>query len=156
MSRAARPRRWTSTGLRHDEEWLLNHMIDPVAIAPGVRTVDRIAAPRTSMGRFGAQAVVAYLRRSHAGIAPPPMDASIRLAAMTYASTCVVCHRISGEGGTVGPDLTSVGKRRDAASIREVIEDASAVFGESSMPSFRDKLTPAQIEALADYLASRK
>ena len=125
-----------STGLRRDEEWLLNHMIDPVAIAPGVRT-EQDRAPRSAMGRFGAQAVVAYLRRSHAGIAPPPLEPSIRLAAMTYASTCVVCHRISGEGGTVGPDLTVIGKRRDAAGIREVIEDASMVYGESSMPSLQ-------------------
>ena len=96
-------------------------MIDPVAIAPGCAT-EQDRAPRSAMGR-GAQAVVAYLRRSHAGIQPPPLEPSIRLAAMTYASTCVVCHRISGEGGTVGPDLTEIGKRRDAAGIREVIED---------------------------------
>jgi mono/diheme cytochrome c family protein len=75
---------------------------------------------------------------------------------MTYASTCVVCHRISGDGGTFGPDLTSVGERRDAAGIRAVIEDAKAVLGESSMPRFRDKLTPAQIDALVSYLANRR
>jgi ubiquinol-cytochrome c reductase cytochrome b subunit len=144
-----------TTGLRRDEEWLLNHMIDPVAIAPGVRTADD-KAPRTAMGRFGAQAVVAYLRRSHAGIQPPPLDPSVALAAMTYASTCVVCHKISGEGGTVGPDLTLVGRRRDAAGIREVIEDASMVYGESEMPPFKDKLSGAQIDALASYLATRK
>ena len=61
---------------------------------------------------------------------------------MTYASTCVVCHRISGEGGPLGPDLTAVGERRDAAEIRAVIEDAApGVFGDSSMPTFKDKLT---------------
>jgi len=144
-----------ATGLRRDEEWLLNHMIDPVAIAPGVRTAED-KAPRSAMGRFGAQAVVAYLRRSHAGIDPPPLEPSVRLAAMTYASTCVVCHRISGEGGTVGPDLTHVGQRRDEAGIREVIEDASLVYGDSEMPVFKDKLTGAQIDALASYLATRK
>jgi ubiquinol-cytochrome c reductase cytochrome b subunit len=143
------------TGLRRDEEWLLNHMIDPVAIAPGVRTAED-KPPRSAMGRFGAQAVVAYLRRSHAGIAPPVIEPHVRLAAMTYASTCVVCHRISGEGGTLGPDLTLVGQRRDAAGIREVIEDASLVYGESEMPPFKDKLTGAQIDALASYLATRK
>ena len=143
------------TGFSRDEEWRLNHMIDPVAIAPGVRTAED-RAPSNAMGRFGAQAVVAYLRRQHAGIAPPPLSSELRLAAMTYASTCVVCHRISGEGGTVGPDLSTVGRRRDAAGIREVIEDASAVFGEASMPRFKDKLTGAQIDALAEYLASRK
>jgi ubiquinol-cytochrome c reductase cytochrome b subunit len=144
-----------ATGLRRDEEWLLNHMIDPVAIAPGVRTADD-RAPRGVMGRFGAQAVVAYLRRNHAGIDPPPLEPSVRLAAMTYASTCVVCHKISGEGGEMGPDLTSVGERRDAAQIRAVIEDPSSVFGDSLMPAFKDKLTGAQIEALVSYLANRK
>ncbi len=143
------------TGLRRDEEWLLNHMIDPVAIAPGVRTADD-RAPRSAMGRFGAQAVVAYLRRQHAGIAPPSLGPAERLAALTYASTCVVCHRISGEGGTVGPDLTRLGRRRDEAGIRAVIEDASLVYGDSSMPRFKDKLTGAQIDALAAYLATRK
>jgi ubiquinol-cytochrome c reductase cytochrome b subunit len=143
------------TSLRRDDEWLLNHMIDPVAIAPGVRTEDD-RAPRAAMGRFGAQAVVAYLRRNHAGIEPPPLSPSIRLAAMTYASTCVVCHKISGEGGAVGPDLTFVGQRRDAESIRAVIEDASLVYGESEMPAFRQKLSGAQIDALAEYLAARK
>jgi len=142
-------------GLHRDEEWLLNHMVDPVAIAPGVRTVDD-RPPPSAMGRFGAQAVVAYLRRAHAGMDPPRLEPSVRLAAMTYASTCVVCHRISGEGGTVGPDLTDVGARRDAADIRAVIEDAPAALGDSSMPVFRDKLTAAQIDALASYLANRK
>ena len=104
--RAAPPRRWSPPASGVTRSGCSNHMIDPVAIAPGVRT-EQDRAPRSAMGRFGAQAVVAYLRRSHAGIAPPPLDRrSIRLAAMTYASTCVVCHRISGEGGTVGPDLT--------------------------------------------------
>lgn len=144
-----------STGLRRDEEWLLNHMIDPVAIAPGVRTAED-RAPRSAMGRFGAQAVVAYLRRSHAGIAPPELSPSLKLAAYTYASACVNCHRISGEGGTVGPDLTTIGERRDQAGIRAVIEDPAAVYGQSRMPAFKDRLTGAQIEALAEYLAGRK
>jgi ubiquinol-cytochrome c reductase cytochrome b subunit len=143
------------TRLGRDEEWLLNHMIDPVAIAPGVRNADD-RPPRSLMGRSGAQAVVAYLRRHYAGLEPPPLDESVRLAAMTYASTCVACHRISGEGGTVGPDLTAVGERRDAAGIRAVIEDGSQVFGDAAMPPFKDKLSGVQIDALTAYLAGRK
>lgn len=144
-----------NTGLRRDEEWLLNHMMDPVAIAPGVRTADD-RAPRSAMGRFGAQAVVAYLRRNHAGLTPPDLAPEVRLAAMTYASTCVVCHRISGEGGTVGPDLTTIGQRRSAEEIRAIIEDPALVYGESRMPAFKSRLTGAQVEALAAYLATRK
>lgn len=142
-------------GLSRDEEWLLNHMIDPVAIAPGVRTADD-RAPRSAMGRFGAQAVVAYLRRRHAGDEPPPVDESVRLAAMTYAATCVVCHQMSGQGGTLGPDLSAVGRRRTREEIRAVIEDPSLVEAGSAMPAFKDKLTARQIEALAAYLAGRQ
>jgi mono/diheme cytochrome c family protein len=143
------------TRLTKDEEWLLTHMADPVAIAPGVRFEgDPVPAP--VMSRFQAQAVVAFLRRHHAGIEAPPVDATVTSAALTYAETCVRCHKISGDGGTVGPDLTHVGTRRDAASIRDVIDDASMVYGDSVMPVFKGKLSEEQIAALVTYLSARK
>ncbi len=144
-----------STRITKDEEWLLSHMADPVALGPGVRSAQE-PAPRAMMSRFKAQAVVAYLRRERAGRAVPEIDASGRLAAVTYAETCVACHRISGDGGTMGPDLTRVGSRRDPASIRAVIEDAPAVYGETAMPPFKSRLKPEQIDALTAYLASRQ
>ena len=102
-------------------------MADPVAIAPGVRS-DQDPAPKPAMSRFRAQAVVAFLRREHAGGRIPDVGPGEKLAALTYADTCVVCHKISGEGGTLGPDLTHVATRRDAAAIRTVIENAPSVF----------------------------
>jgi ubiquinol-cytochrome c reductase cytochrome b subunit len=143
------------TRLTKDEEWLLSHMADPVAIAPGVRS-NADPAPAPVMSRFKAQAVVAYLRREHAGNQPPQVDASLRLAALTYAETCVVCHRISGDGGRLGPDLTRVGAARDRAALTSVIEDASEVFGDTDMPTFKNRLTPEQIAALVKYLEARR
>ena len=64
--------------------------------------------------------------------------------------------QISGEGGKLGPDLTHAASRRDAKGIREVIEDASTVYGESVMPVFKDRLSDEQISALVAYLASRR
>lgn len=145
-----------NTGLRHDEEWLLNHMADPVAIAPGVRSAED-RAPRPVMNRFGAEAVVAFLRRNHAGVQPPDnLTPAVRLAATTYASSCIVCHKISGEGGTTGPDLTVVGSRRSAEEIRAIIEEPGAIYGTSRMPAFKDRLAAEQIEALAAYLGTLK
>ena len=141
--------------LTKDEEWLLAHMADPVAIAPGVRTAND-PAPKAVMSRFRAQAVVSYLRRLHAGAAPPEVSVEMQLAATTYANICVTCHKIGGEGGKLGPDLTHVASRRDAKSIRDVIEDASMVYGESVMPVFKDRLSAEQISALVNYLASRR
>jgi ubiquinol-cytochrome c reductase cytochrome b subunit len=143
------------TRLTKDEEWLFSHMADPVAIAPGVRT-NTDPAPKAVMSRFQAQAVVSYLRRLHAGATPPDVSAEMQLAATTYANICVTCHKIGGEGGTLGPDLTHVGSRRDAKEIREVIEDASMVYGESVMPVFKERLSADQLSALVTYLASRR
>jgi ubiquinol-cytochrome c reductase cytochrome b subunit len=145
------------TRISKDNEWLLSHMADPVAIAPGVRTAQEPAPPPV-MSRFKAQAAVAYLKRVHAGDPlPTHVDDSVKLAALTYAETCVVCHRISGEGGIVGPDLTLVGRRRNEADIHAFIEDPEAMMGEPSvMPPFGKRLKPEQIDALAKYLAGRK
>jgi ubiquinol-cytochrome c reductase cytochrome b subunit len=143
------------TRLSKDEEWLLSHMADPVAIAPGVRSaVD--PAPKPVMSRFQAQAVVSYLRHIRAGATPPAVGNDLQLAATTFANICVVCHKMSEEGGSVGPDLTHVGSRRDAAAIRDIIEDASMVYGESTMPTFKNRLSAEQITALVNYLAARK
>jgi cytochrome c553 len=145
------------TRISKDNEWLLSHMADPVAIAPGVRTAQE-PAPKPVMSRFKAQAAVAYLKRVHAGDPlPTHVDDTVKLAASTYAETCVVCHRISGEGGIVGPDLTLVGRRRNEADIHAFIEDPEAMMGEPSvMPPFAKRLRPDQINALARYLSSRK
>ncbi len=129
-------------------------MADPVALAPGVRSTQD-PAPRPMMSRFKAQAVVSYLRRAHAGRPHPVVDEAGRLAALTYAETCVACHKIGGDGGSMGPDLTQVGARRDAATIKAIIEDASQVYGETAMPPFRNRLTPEQVDALTNYLATR-
>jgi ubiquinol-cytochrome c reductase cytochrome b subunit len=144
------------THLSRDNEWLLAHMADPIAIAPGVRTKAE-PAPRPVMSRFRAEAVVAYLRRLHAGGRPPALSDDVTLAARTYADNCVMCHTVSGDGGTVGPDLTLVGTRRDEAFIRAMIEDPVAATGnqESVMPDFKSQLSPEQITALVRYLALR-
>ena len=86
----------------------------------------------------------------------PVVEPPVKAAALVYAETCVPCHKIAGDGGTVGPDLTRVSERRDADGIRAVIEDASAVYGDSDMPTFKGKLSDAQIAAMADYLSGKR
>lgn len=143
------------TPISKDEEWMLAHMADPVAIAPGVRTEDD-PAPPPQMTRFQAQAVVAYLRRVRTGSRPPQLPAQDQLAAATFAGTCVGCHKISGEGGESAPDLSHVGSRRDAATIRKIITDPTTEFPDTMMPIFGERLSAQQIDALAQYLAKRR
>jgi ubiquinol-cytochrome c reductase cytochrome b subunit len=140
--------------LTRDDEWLVSHMADPIVIAPGVRPEGE--EPKAVLSLFQAQAVIAFLRRQHAGQTPPPADAQVMAAAQVFAEVCAACHTLAGEGGTVGPDLTRVGRRRGEDEIRRLIEDPLTAYPDSEMPPFKDRLGSEQIRALAKYLSGRK
>lgn len=143
------------TRITKDEEWLLSHMADPVAIAPGVRT-EADPAPPPQMTRFQSQAVIAYLRRIRAGATPPQLGNDDQLAAVTFSNMCVGCHKIAGEGGDSAPDLSRVGARREAASIKRIIRDPTSDYPDTMMPPFGERLSEQQIDALVQYLARRR
>jgi mono/diheme cytochrome c family protein len=80
-----------------------------------------------------------------------------------HGAGCTACHKINGEGGAIGPDLTHVGARLSANLIRESIltPDAKIAKGyekfKGIMPkTFGNQLTAAQLEALVQFLASHK
>ena len=55
-----------------------------------------------------------------------------KMARSIIASECAACHAIRGVAfGKVGPDLSEIGARADAASIRESIVDPLAVIVET-------------------------
>ncbi len=71
---------------------------------------------------------------------------------------CTGCHKINGEGGAIGPDLTHVGSRLSANLIREsiLLPDAKVAKGfekfKGIMPkTFGNQLTAAQFEALVQF-----
>ena len=143
------------TRITKDEEWLLAHMADPVAIAPGVRQ-EGDPAPSALLTRSQSQAVIAYLRRVRAGAVPPRLSEEDRLAPLTFSASCAGCHKISGEGGESGPDLSHVGSRREAAGIKRIIRDPTSEFPDTLMPPFGERLSEQQINALAQYLSNRR
>jgi mono/diheme cytochrome c family protein len=76
---------------------------------------------------------------------------------------CTGCHKINGEGGAIGPDLTHVGSRLSANLIREsiLLPDAKTAKGyekfKGVMPKmFGNQLTGAQLESLVQFLSSHK
>lgn len=72
-----------------------------------------------------------------------------RGAALFAESGCRHCHSIRSVGGHKGPDLSSVGRRKSAAAIREQI-----IHGSNIMPEFGDVLKPEEINDLIAYLRS--
>ncbi|HEX9756542.1 MAG TPA: cytochrome c [Nitrospiria bacterium] len=49
---------------------------------------------------------------------------------------CMGCHKINGEGGEVGPDLSRAGKRFNSKWIYRWIQYASSIKKETKMPDF--------------------
>jgi quinol-cytochrome oxidoreductase complex cytochrome b subunit/cytochrome c553 len=130
-------------------EWIAGHIADPEMIAPGMRE------PLTIVHEREAAAIAAYVRRASRQAYPgyPP---DVEATAVIVARYCIGCHKIDGDGGTDGPDLTHEGSKHDAATLRRWIVDPELVDPKAEMPSFGDRLTDAQLDAISGYLSSRK
>jgi ubiquinol-cytochrome c reductase cytochrome b subunit len=130
-------------------EWLATHVVDPEMIAPGLREPPVVVSERE------VAAMAAYARR--ASLQPyPGFTPHIETVAAVFARYCVGCHKIDGDGGKDGPDLSHEGSKHDAATLRKWIEDPELVDPDAEMPSFGDRLSAAQLDAVSAYLAARK
>jgi ubiquinol-cytochrome c reductase cytochrome b subunit len=67
---------------------------------------------------------------------------------------CSACHRIHGEGGSFGPDLSYVGAHRNREWLIRHFKNPPAVVPGSAMPPF--DLDEPSLNALADYLLTLK
>ncbi len=90
------------------------------------------------------------LAAATAQAADPAQLAAGKLLFQTQAvPACAVCHTLkdAGAAGTIGPDLDELQPDRDQvlAALRD---------GVGIMPSFADKLSAEQIEALVSYVVS--
>ena len=84
--------------------------------------------PGNNFSQEQAERVVAYLRsvaaskRSDAAVG----DASRGHALFEGKGTCLTCHRVSGTGSRLGPDLTNVGQLRRAMDLERSLLDPDA------------------------------
>jgi mono/diheme cytochrome c family protein len=75
--------------------------------------------------------------------------------ALYQSQQCGGCHRIAGQGGEEGPDLTTVGLRHSAGWLHSFIEAPGRFHAESRMPAFAPPaLSHQEIEELAQYMSS--
>ena len=103
-------------------------------------------------------AIVAYVRR--VSRQPyPGYPAQTEVAAAVWARYCVGCHIIDGDGGKDGPELSHAGPRgqaQDVATLRTLDRRSRSGQPDADMPSFGNRLTPEQLDAISAYLAARK
>ena len=65
---------------------------------------------------------------------------------------CALCHTIQGKGGKSGPDLSDVGRKRDAQWLERFLMSPSTVIPKAKMPSLKGGADERQ--ALVAYLLS--
>ena len=66
---------------------------------------------------------------------------------------CLGCHQLEGEGGRVGPDLSTVATRRSPAFIHAMIADPETTMPGTVMP--KTPMPEEVRELVASYLATR-
>jgi hypothetical protein len=104
---------------------------DLVNRAPEQKTVEPVAA-RSFVKAWKADELVALLEKKAAG------HDFARGRRLFGAAACVRCHRFAGEGGAVGPDLTSVGGRFGVREILEATIEPSKVISDQYQPTVFD------------------
>jgi len=113
--------------------------------------------PIAMVGAVATVATMAYL--SILGALPgPPSEIEIPVAmqyepgkAVAATSGCLACHTIGHNGGTVGPDLTTIGDKLGPDAIVRTLVNPTA-----PMPSYEglSKKRPKQFKELVSFIAS--
>ena len=137
-----------------------------VAAVPALAQVDTLVTQVSnsafesyagSMSAGQGYAVVSYMRRVWAKVEPmPKVSDADQTAALVAGRYCASCHMLDGEGASSAPDLTTIGRTRDATWLKEWITDPSLVDPVASMPAFGETLSEAEMNAIVAHLATRK
>lgn len=172
------------------EAYLLESLLKPSAyVVPGFGkkgTNDAVSPmPDVSAGSVGLNeaemsAVIAYLQKSGgmkvtvkipSGAKPPPPDEKEpegegrtplkTVKAIVKQFNCGACHKVAGEKGEAGPDLTHIGKLRDRAFLRRSIlnpnADISKGFEKDMMPAdYGEQLFAKELELVVEFLVGSK
>jgi ubiquinol-cytochrome c reductase cytochrome b subunit len=72
-------------------------------------------------------------------------------ARLFHAKGCLNCHLIDHEGGRRGPDLSHIGGLLTPDEMTIRISN-----GGKNMPAFASTLSPAELDLLVQFLASRQ
>jgi cytochrome c6 len=72
----------------------------------------------------------------------------------TFKTRCVMCHGADGSGNTLAGKVFKAASLKDPMVTTKSDDELETVIknGKNKMPSFKDKLTVAQIDAVIGYV----
>ena len=82
--------------------------------------------PASSAPEQELWAIVAYLKSVSTVEAVANTSGDAALGRDIFTATCARCHRVAGEGGTMGPDLSTIGRVRTRDALARSIREPSA------------------------------
>ena len=90
--------------------------------------------PAFSLPENQIAALVAYIRDLRAPAAERPAQGNAQNGARFFAGKgdCMRCHMVNGNGGTLGPDLSNIGRERRVQQIEQALRKP----GSSGMPGY--------------------
>jgi uncharacterized membrane protein len=139
----------------HEHAWLI--LCAFVALGAYVRHffnlrhTGRTAWSIPAVSTVAVLALVIWLAPDDEAPSAPASNAALAAGRQVFLSAgCRGCHtlRDAGAGGRVGPNLDAVRPSRALVIDR-------VTHGQGVMPAFTNKLSPQQIEQVADYVAAR-
>jgi len=83
---------------------------------------------------------------------PSPQAPVKQTGKALFRERCRECHKVNGEGGVVGPDLSIVGANRSRAFLELAIRNPSKLYPGTVMPHF-ETFSADQVKQLVDYLS---
>jgi menaquinol-cytochrome c reductase cytochrome b/c subunit len=120
-----------------------NPLRRPIAVTAGIATIAAMAY-LTILGALAGAPSEIELATS------PQFE---RGKNVTASAGCLACHKIGENGGTLGPDLTTIGDRLGRDAIARTLVNPT-----SPMPSYRTfrEQNPREFNELVNYVASLK
>jgi len=70
-----------------------------------------------------------------------------------YEEECVKCHKLNGEGGTKGPDLTSIFREKDEVYFRKYTMDPRSFKSDGTMPP--SKISDRELDLVVQYVKEK-
>ena len=132
----------SDAGSRFNKDWLTAYLQKPKTIRPAgfhVGSFSRMPDFNLSAQEIEklAAALMANTKQGKNSFKPDTLSAYKMAKAKSLLDnklSCLGCHRLGGDGGRVGPDLSQVSRRLQAGYINKIIRSPQAVSKHGGMP----------------------